>query len=63
MRRHDPASDVVTWFESAPLDAAKTVLEIVRSIVNKRASEADGRPVRRAKVNPQPASNGKETGS
>lgn len=34
--RRDPAAAVVTYFETAPIDTARTVLAICRSVMAKR---------------------------
>lgn len=36
-KQKDPATDVVEYFESAPVESAKTVLAISASIVKRRA--------------------------
>lgn len=41
-RRKDPASDVVDFFQTAPIEAAQTVLAIVKGVVAKRAPKPRG---------------------
>lgn len=45
----DPASDVLTYFDTAPLVAAQTILNLCTAIVSRRLPKPHTR--RRAKVN------------
>jgi hypothetical protein len=50
--RKDPASDVVTYFETAPIDTATVVLNIAKGILARRRGEAMRPRLRRV---PKPA--------